>query len=228
MTIPVTANLSDFTFPVDISHLSNGTHILYVRVLDAWSVTTAVSIAIGTPLPITLLSFTGRLQPDNSVLLNWETANEINNSYFEIERSGNGIDFTGIAKLPGSGTSAEAQDYSFIDSHPLQGINFYRLRQVDLDGHSSYSAVITVMVNGDKLFAIAPNPVQGLLTVRLGGTPSAGGLFRIMDMQGKVLRVIGANQDNTQQVSVGGLAAGTYVLQYMSTTQWYTTTFMKL
>jgi hypothetical protein len=228
VTIPVTTNLSDFTFPVDVSHLSNGTHILYVRVLDAWSVTTAVSMAIGTPLPITLLSFSGRLQPDNSVLLSWETVNETNNSYFGVERSGNGTDFTEIGRVPGSGTTVQAHDYSFSDGHPVEGINFYRLRQVDLDGRSSYSGVITVMVNSDKLFAIAPNPVQGMLTIHLGGTPSAGGMFRIMDLQGKVLRVISANQDNTQQVVVSDLAAGTYILQYLSTTQMNTTTFVKL
>jgi hypothetical protein len=227
-TIPAGTNLSNFTFPVDVSLLPNGPHVLFVRVLDAWSVTSAVSMVIGTPLPVTLLSFTGRLQPDNSVQLSWETVNEINNDYFEVERSANGTDFGAIGKVPGTGTSTVGHSYSFSDSHPREGTNFYRLRQVDLDGKASYSPVITVIVTNDKLFAIGPNPAREVLTVEMGGTLAADGMFRILDLQGKVLKVIHANQNNTQQVFVSGLAAGTYVLQYLSTTQLHTVTFVKL
>ncbi|MHA4811031.1 hypothetical protein ACX0G9_23185 [Flavitalea flava] len=94
-------------------------------------------------LPITLSSFTA-MEKGEKVQLNWTTASEQNNDFFEIQRSLTGIDFSKIGKVKGSGTSNTTQNYTFIDLSPATGTNLYRLRQLDLDGKSSYSGIRTV------------------------------------------------------------------------------------
>ncbi len=111
------------------------------------------------PLPVELISFTGKLLPAGEVLLEWATASEFNASHFEIERSADGLNFRKIGEVPATG-GAVRTDYSFIDPEPTKGINYYRLRQVDFDGQFSHSKVVVIEV--DKLIAttrIFPNPV---------------------------------------------------------------------
>jgi len=95
------------------------------------------------PLPIELLYFTAE-KLDESILLKWATASEINNDYFTIERSSdlkNGIE---IAKISGAGDSRTICNYYFEDNQPLRGINYYRLKQTDFDGSYDYSKWVAV------------------------------------------------------------------------------------
>ncbi len=86
-----------------------------------------------TALPVTLTSFKANKQ-NNAVRLNWTTASEENNSYFEILRAGDDQKFVGIGKIKGNGTVVESKSYSFIDQNPLAGTNYYQLSQTDADG----------------------------------------------------------------------------------------------
>jgi hypothetical protein len=99
---------------------------------------------------------------DAGVKLEWETSSEINNDYFEIQRSANGIDFNAIGEVDGSGTTHEHHDYSFLDTKPYRGINYYRLKQVDYDGQFSYSDIVFVdnaYFDGNSFgFVLYPNP----------------------------------------------------------------------
>ncbi|MBA3972221.1 MAG: hypothetical protein H0X46_08780, partial [Bacteroidetes bacterium] len=105
------------------------------------------------PLPIELLSFTG-YSASNGNQLTWSTATEINNDYFDIERSSNGADFSKIGTLDGNGNSITTIVYNFTDATPLTGINYYRLKQVDYNGSFSYSNMISI--NG----TFFENPIQ--------------------------------------------------------------------
>ncbi|MFD1630470.1 right-handed parallel beta-helix repeat-containing protein [Pseudopedobacter beijingensis] len=94
-------------------------------------------------LPVTLISFTGKLH-NNQVRLNWVTASEKDNSHFNILRSANGKEFVNIGTVQGSGDSSTGNTYSFIDTNPQQGVNYYKLEQVDFDGQKSNSRIVFV------------------------------------------------------------------------------------
>ncbi len=96
-----------------------------------------------TVLPITLTSFTGEAK-DFGVKLNWTTSTETNNQYFEVLRAGDDGNFAVIGKLNGAGNSSVSKNYTFTDYNPLNGNNYYQLKQVDLDGKSSSFGPVVV------------------------------------------------------------------------------------
>jgi hypothetical protein len=111
------------------------------------------------PLPVELLWFKADWQ-NRLVSLTWETASELNNDRFEIERSTSADDFEYIGQINGAGTTAENKSYLFVDESPLPGISYYRLKQIDFDGKFEYSKVISVTNEWNNPgFIIYPNPV---------------------------------------------------------------------
>lgn len=102
-------------------------------------------------LPVELLSFTGKAV-DEDVQLKWTTGSELDNDHFEIMRSDNGQAWSEIGRVPGSGTTTIPRNYSFTDSCPILGTNYYKLRQVDVDGESEDSHTISVDVDEGEWF----------------------------------------------------------------------------
>ena len=98
----------------------------------------------GSPLPVELLSFTA-LPVEDGIKLDWQTASEINNDFFTLFRSRNGVDFTSIGTKQGAGNSNLLLSYSYTDQDPLNGINYYQLKQTDFDGSTSYSQIVAAM-----------------------------------------------------------------------------------
>jgi hypothetical protein len=121
--------------------------------------TIKASIPQCSNLPIELLSFTA-LPKDSNVKLNWSTASESNNAHFNLERSADGLNFTSIDEIKGAGSSAETLNYSLLDEKPLDGISYYRLKQTDFDGQTSYSDKKSVKYNfrDELVIKIYPNP----------------------------------------------------------------------
>ena len=116
------------------------------------------------PLPVEFVFFKGRLLEDGMVMLEWQTASEINNDRFEIQRIDANGEFETIGTVYGAGDSNELLDYHFKDKTPYRGINYYRLKQIDFDGQFDYSALI--MVDNDSFYkglnvTVYPNPVSG-------------------------------------------------------------------
>lgn len=99
-----------------------------------------------TTLPIELLFFNATLSNEH-VDLNWSTASELNNDYFTIERSNDGVNWEKINETNGAGTTTQRTNYSAIDERPLQGISYYRLKQTDFDGKYSFSNIASVFVH---------------------------------------------------------------------------------
>lgn len=118
-----------------------------------------------TALPIELLSFTTAINNAN-VRLNWVTATEINNDYFTVEHSADGIYFSSIRKITGAGNSTQSLAYTAIDHSPFDGISYYRLKQTNYDGRSSYSRIIKEEFKNTKDFilGIYPNPFSNATT----------------------------------------------------------------
>ncbi|HET8963692.1 MAG TPA: hypothetical protein VFM99_07335, partial [Chitinophagales bacterium] len=108
-------------------------------------------------LPISLLSFTGYAMGYEN-LLNWSTASELNNDYFDIQKSSNGKDFTTFGKINGAGNSSQTLEYSFIDRTPFPSTTYYRLKQNDFNGHHEYSNIISIANDASDYFNVFPNP----------------------------------------------------------------------
>lgn len=121
----------------------------------------------GVTTPVELTYFEAR-QQQNTILLTWVTASELNNSHFEIERSSDGIYFTSIKSINGHGSTDVEITYNLIDYEPLNGVNYYRLKQVDYDGDFEYSEVVSVEFIAFKT-VITPNISNGLFYVNKVG-----------------------------------------------------------
>lgn len=112
------------------------------------------------PLPVELLSFSANANDEGNVDLYWETSSERNNDYFAIQRSEDGINFSEIGRVSGSGTSQTLNSYSYTDKDPLSGRSYYRLRQVDFDGVYKFSDILRVDMEGNIRLTAFPNPVK--------------------------------------------------------------------
>lgn len=124
--------------------------------------------ASGLLLPVEYYHFEGDKQEEVNAL-EWITSEEMNAAYFEIERSMDATEFESIGRVMAIGESQENQHYDFEDESPINGVNYYRLKQVDLDGQANYSDVIAIN-NISELdandFNIAPNPTNGITELR--------------------------------------------------------------
>lgn len=126
-------------------------------------------------LPIELLNFSVELVNQSFIKLDWQTASEINNDYFLIERSKDGANWEGITRLEGAGNSSSLLSYSSIDENPYDGLSYYRLKQTDFDGQFSYSQIRSVNVSAQQLvnnsqIKIYPNPTTNQIIIK--GNPN--------------------------------------------------------
>jgi hypothetical protein len=160
--------------------------ITSTTILTEFNKVTFASSAGVDPLPVELLEFTA--VPDGDVIdLDWTTATENGNDHFEVERSSDGNDFASIAMVNGAGSSMEEQHYSAVDAQPFSGLNFYRLKQVDVDGAFTYSEVVVVRMDGQTVVSdpvLFPNPGSGELNIVLDGEGSV--TFQLVDALGRV------------------------------------------
>ena len=161
-------------------------------------------------LPVNLLNLTAQKQ-QNSVLLDWTTGNNQNNRSFTIERSADSRSWSGI----GTVTAARADGntintrFSFVDHKPLQGTNFYRLKQLDATGAAAYSATRQVTFGGNSIITISPNPTKDAVVIdRLPENAT----IRISDFMGRVVLQL-KTINTTEKVSLSSFSAGLYYFQ---------------
>jgi hypothetical protein len=144
---------------------------------------------INTYLPVTLVSFAGVVD-GSEVKLEWITSSELNSSKFTVLKSTNGTDFSSIGSLDGQGTSDKMHTYSFNDTHPWKGKNYYRLEQVDNDLISVALKTIVVEVNSAEPVKIYPNPAnkeESLTIDMIGLTPNSEKEIQIVDLSGHLV-----------------------------------------
>jgi hypothetical protein len=144
----------------------NGTGPYMVAVTDACGAVDTVNFVINCPLAVTLNNFTVEKQ-GTTARLNWQTASERNNDYFVIERAGEEGEFSEIysVKAKGDGNSTTAQNYAGLDSNPLLGINYYRLKSFDQQGVETIVETRSLTFEGDGSLQIIPNPNNGKFSI---------------------------------------------------------------
>ena len=175
---------------------------------------------IDTPLPIELLRFSAEVDMDGQVMLQWETASEVNNSHFTIERSANARDWQVLRLVTGAGNSNDLLAYEHIDERPLNGDSYYRLKQTDFNGDFSYSELVRVRVEAPSLeVKVYPNPVNTGDSVHVSGG-QAGKTLELVLING-LGQVILQKQavwttEGSLEMDTNRLTAGVYILRLTS------------
>jgi len=164
------------------------------------------------PLPIELISFDTKLSGTN-VKIDWATASELNNDFFTIERSEDGINWFAIGEVEGAGDAHVRLDYQFIDYDPIPGISYYRLKQTDFDGQFEYFDPSVIFYEPINLFRVFPNPVKDQLNITTSSELQDARIY-IKNLNGQLEQadelVLSSHQ---AQLQIGHLAPGVYLLE---------------
>lgn len=157
------------------------------------------SISFGSPLPVELAYFNGKIIDFNDAVLSWETFSEKNNKGFEIQRSTDGKNFETIGFVNGNGTTQNASAYRYMDENLASGKWYYRLKQMDFDGQFEYSSIIILEVEkGFDVLKVYPNPTNDVFTIELGNIQVDEFNLELYSTTGQLLKSI---QFQNNQVS---------------------------
>lgn len=197
----------------------------------------SIQLSATVTLPITLISFTAAYTgTTHSVLINWAVASQLNNKYFVVEKTLDGINFQEVDTLPGAGTYPFTKYYSAIDNNPTQGISYYRLKQIDMDGHTTEFAPVAVFIGNtpSNSLHLYPNPIgSGLNSATLvyNSTNQNRLTINISDMTGRIINSFTLNNikngENIFPINTSELVPGMYILQAISNQELYTLKFIK-
>lgn len=176
---------------------------------------TALAIgSINFVLPLQWQSFTVSVKPNCVIQLDWSTSWEEHTSYYEIQQSTDGINFNSIARIAAAGNSNQTRNYQAFDRNVLAGTNFYRIRQVDIDGRSAYSEVrrIDPGCRGRQSVLVYPTVTRSTITIQL---PEGYGqaIIKLLNAKGQTVGVPVEGSGLYRFVSMSGLPAGIYIVQ---------------
>jgi hypothetical protein len=164
-------------------------------------------------LPVRLISFRTIMYNNNSVLITWQTAAEEDNDYFIVEKSTDGREYKEITRLKGHGTTSSTTNYKAYDYQPQAGNNYYRLRQIDIDGTGTYSGVNILQFNTPgKAISVFPNPSNNLLTLQTDATDHK--TYQLIDFKGNIIeskRIV----SGTTPINIGHLPVAIYMLNIL-------------
>ena len=182
--------------------LSVGSHTLTIGYreggakLDKILVTTTAAVITGKgdvasncgALPVNLLTYDAALLPAGEVVLRWSTASELNNKQYRLERSADDRQYTSIATVAGKGTFNGKSEYFYTDQNPVNGMNYYRLIQVDMDGNEKSLGIKTINVAATRTaIKVYPNPAHSKINIDLGTRETNQKLVRIYNTLGKLV-----------------------------------------
>lgn len=178
-------------------------------------------------LPVKLTSFKAKKQ-DNFSSLTWETSSEINNDFFDVERSSNSVDFVSIGRVQGNGTTNATQNYDFLDRNPLSGKNYYRLKQVDYNGAYEYSDIESVdFSEGRGGIQVFPNPTADFITIALDRKYEK---IKVLNNLGQLVEIISSTEmgNNQIKVNVSDYTPGIYFIEAKVGTEILNKQFVKI
>ena len=219
-----------FTFNIPLSSIPAGADTLFIRAGDSsenkWSLTAPKKISDSIILPLTLLNFTVEKQ-GATAQLNWQTANEVNTYYFDIQRSTDGIHFTSVGKVTAKGNSSAKNNYSFADdvSTAAKGKLYYRLTMVDKDGSFSYSRIAFITIDaGEIKITVIPNPAHDYFIVSNYQNIAANkAKIIVRDLQGRTLLTQDFTNGTGQKINVSALSKGMYFVSIVTQNKIQTT-----
>ncbi len=157
-------------------------------------------------VPVVLTSFKASVQKKNNVVMNWATASESNNRFFDVEQSTDGVNFSFVSRIAGKGTTSSVTKYSITDSYVTPGTKYYRLKQVDLDGKFTYSEIISIFIESTKKLNLVQ--ISGQLIVESGENMEVA----LMNSSGRLINYYSLKQGRNN-ISLSNLPAGMYLLR---------------
>lgn len=210
LTLSLTANRRDETIDYTVTFFLGGS-------------------GCATPLPIELLVFEANLVKDR-VDIYWETASELNNDFMAVERSTDGKDFETIQTVKGKSYSDDLMQYEHTDNKPLIGTSYYRLRQVDFDGTTTYHKAVAVRFNSEKTdWIMYPNPANNVFTIAFNDIIEENTTISIIDGFGRVIKDLEVQPGLSQVLlNTAELVPGTYLLQVGNKNSFVSKRFVKL
>lgn len=188
---------------------ANTVTVPIVQPADVYPWWTLVDAAFA--LPVQLINFTATVQ-DKSVLLQWQTATEINTQTFTIEKTSDLIHIASAGALPAAGNSTGVLSYTFTDKAPFAGVSYYRLRTTDKDGKFSYSVWRLVNIAAAAGWQVYPNPAINIIYIRKPAQTAGKVQMQLIASDGRVLRdqVL---TNITTPIPVSDLPAGIYIIR---------------
>lgn len=204
----------DLTLTAALAGTDNGVNYMQFDGITSFSGGGGMASA-ATTFPIELLSFTAEALPFANEL-KWQTGIQYNFSHFEVERSVEGNLFNSFGRLNNAGNQEEREEYRFLDERPLnpEGINYYRLKMVDLDGSFEYSEVISVLRTDylEHRVLVYPNPAEDLLFVDYNLLHEHELSFTLTTAIGNIVRKGNMDTRTEAQLNLTELPAGIYLL----------------
>jgi hypothetical protein len=165
-------------------------------------------------LPLKLLSFTAALNNDK-VMINWSTANELNIARFEVQRSADAVNYSSVSSVNSKGGTG-INNYAVTDASPFTGVNYYRLKEVDVDGYINYSQIVSVVKTADMSLMLYPNPAHDKVYLNITSTKQHSDVFGVYSSAGNLLqqKTIQINNGTTiATFDISGLAKGVYFIR---------------
>lgn len=170
-------------------------------------------------LPVELIYFEAKPLGDGQAILNWQTASELNNNYFDVERSYDATYWELIGKVKGKGTTSQVSDYSFVDSSLSKNRQtaYYRINQIDFDGANEYTDIRYVRLSSAPYaleIAAYPNPFTQEVSLSINATQPYS--IEVSDINGLVTLTIEQNSVGTHRLDVSEWATGVYIVKVTS------------
>jgi hypothetical protein len=185
------------------------THIGYDGTFSPFSIIQA------EPLPISLIGIQTECVQGQGVMINWQTASELNASHYELYRSDDAVEWNYIGNVIAIGTSNETAAYSFMDTEVGNDINYYQIKQVDIDGTYKMLPIINRQCNNFSEFSIYPNPTQSTSVIRLSLESDVQAEINVFDIRGQV--IVARNQmlrkgNNMISIDLSNQENGMYII----------------
>jgi hypothetical protein len=169
---------------------------------------------------VTWVDFSAQKSADSTTNLAW-TVNEVNTDSYEIQRSVDGINFTPIGSIAANNISSTSQQYNFVDTKPLEGINYYRIKQINTNGTDSFSPQKSVTFDEVKEdWSIYPNPVKNKLSVT-SNVNRGNTQFQLLDATGKLVykkEITNISTGVIENIDMNKYAEGIYFLKISTET----------
>jgi hypothetical protein len=177
------------------------------------------STAGGSPLPVELIHFDAQAAANHTADLHWATASELNNNYFDVERSYDAIHWEWVGNVTGNGTTNQLTDYNYTDKSiaTSQNMAYYRLKQVDFDGAFEYSnkRVVSFDEKVEKLaIAAYPNPSNQEVTISVNTNEPYS--IEVTDINGLLLLAIDNAKSQTHRLDLTEWTSGVYIVNVTS------------
>lgn len=208
-------NATEFYASIDGADVTDNTTRFYSNGINSSGLSNTPTLSVvglsGIVLPVNYTHIEANKEGSNAVIT-WGTGSEKNNAGFDIERSIDGKNFSkiGFVRSQGvNGNSSSKLEYSFADNKALSGVNYYRLKQNDIDGNSRFSPIVNVAFDLSGNVKTFPNPATGKITVEATGVQS----IEVYSVTGQKLNVPVTYGTMSHQVSTEGLANGNYTLR---------------